>query len=76
MRRPDSDPADQSRSPRWMDGVGTVGREVNGDPFSTGVKHAVRRDEAEERRKGGEITSGPGSVPFVQNSSFSVWEVP
>ena len=22
-----------------MDGVGTVGREVNGDPFSTGVKH-------------------------------------
>ena len=30
----------------------SVGREVNGDPFSTGVKHAVRRDEAEERRKG------------------------
>ena len=22
-----------------MDGVGTVGREVNGDPFSSGVKH-------------------------------------
>ena len=53
MRRRDSDSAEQSRSPRF----GWRG-EVNGDPFSTGVKHAVRRDEAEERRKGGEIASG------------------